>query len=147
MAAGRSTRRGSCSWSRPRGGTPGLDAEVHIGEGTPGEVVVIRLRGAVAKAPGLGGPAAAAAGLPRRHLVAGQGSARPGAADELAQLAMRRITDAAAAPRPLRRAQGPREGLLARRHRSELDPADPVAGAAGRRPGPVPGQGQPGRRV
>ena len=29
----------------------GLDAEVHIGEGTPGEVVVIRMRGAVADHP------------------------------------------------------------------------------------------------
>ena len=28
-----------------------LDAEVHIGEGTPGEVVVIRMRGAVAAHP------------------------------------------------------------------------------------------------
>ncbi|HLL62438.1 MAG TPA: glucose-6-phosphate dehydrogenase assembly protein OpcA, partial [Propionibacteriaceae bacterium] len=33
------------------GGEAGLDAEVHIGEGTPGEVVVIRMRGAVAEHP------------------------------------------------------------------------------------------------
>ena len=36
-----------------------LDAEVHIGEGTPGEVVVIRMRGAVADASCLGDQAAA----------------------------------------------------------------------------------------
>ena len=29
----------------------GLDAEVHIGEGTPGEVVVVRMRGALASHP------------------------------------------------------------------------------------------------
>ena len=33
------------------GRTASLDAEVHIGEGTPGEVVVIRMRGAVAAHP------------------------------------------------------------------------------------------------
>ena len=36
---------------RPRAGHASLDAEVHIGEGTPGEVVVIRMRGAVAAHP------------------------------------------------------------------------------------------------
>src|SRR4029450_913443 len=77
-----------------------LDAEVHIGEGTPGEVVVIRMRGAVAAHPAsvirplllpdspvvIWWPGKA----PQRH-----------AADELAQLAMRRLTDAAASGRPL----------------------------------------------
>jgi glucose-6-phosphate dehydrogenase assembly protein OpcA len=77
-----------------------LDAEVHIGEGTPGEVVVIRMRGAVAAHP---------ASVIRPLLLPDSpvviwwpGKApndRPG--DELAQLAMRRMTDAAASSRPL----------------------------------------------
>jgi glucose-6-phosphate dehydrogenase assembly protein OpcA len=77
-----------------------LDAEVHMGDGTPGEVVVIRMRGAVAAHP---------ASVIRPHVVARlpvviwwPGKApnnRPD--DELAQLAMRRRTDAAASSRPL----------------------------------------------
>ena len=77
-----------------------LDAEIHIGEGTPGEVVVIRMRGAVAAhqasviRPLL---------LPDSPVVIWWPGKAPQkhAADELAQLAMRRVTDAAAAGRPL----------------------------------------------
>jgi glucose-6-phosphate dehydrogenase assembly protein OpcA len=78
----------------------GLDAELRIGEGTPGDVVVIRMRGAVAAHP---------ASVIRPLLLPDSpvviwwpGKARNSrTADELARLAMRRMTDAAAAPRPL----------------------------------------------
>jgi glucose-6-phosphate dehydrogenase assembly protein OpcA len=78
----------------------GLDAEVHIGEGTPGEVVVIRMRGAVA-----GHPASVVRPLllPDSPVVIWWPGKAPTdrGADELAQLTLRRLTDAAAAPRPL----------------------------------------------
>jgi glucose-6-phosphate dehydrogenase assembly protein OpcA len=77
-----------------------LDAEVHIGEGTPGEVVVIRMRGAVAMHPA---SVIRPLLLPDSPVVIwwpGK-AAHNRAADELAQLAMRRMTDAAAFPRPL----------------------------------------------
>ena len=54
------------------GRTASLDAEVRIGEGTPGEVVVVRMRGAVAAHPVLGDQAPVAAGLPGGDLVARQ---------------------------------------------------------------------------
>ncbi len=82
------------------GRRPGLDAEVRIGEGTTGEVVIIRMRGELARhqasviRPLL---------LPDSPVVIwwpGKCPANP-AGDELAQLARRRITDAAAAARPL----------------------------------------------
>ena len=56
----------------------GLDAEVHIGEGTPGRGGGDPDARSGRRPPGIGGPAAAAAGLPRRDLVAGQGAAGPG---------------------------------------------------------------------
>ena len=119
---------------------PSLDAEVRIGEGTPGEVVVIRMRGAVADHPAsvirplllpdspvvIWWPGKA----PQRPGGRRARPARPAPADR------RRRRDASAG-----RAEGPGRGLLPRRHRSELDPADPVARPAGRRPGPVPGRG------
>ena len=82
------------------GRSAGLDAEVHIGEGTPGEVVVIRMRGAVAAhqasviRPLL---------LPDSPVVIWWPGKAPNnqAADQLAQLSMRRLTDAAASARPL----------------------------------------------
>jgi len=82
------------------GRNAGLDAEVHIGEGTPGEVVVIRMRGAVATHPA---SVIRPLLLPDSPVVIwwpGK-AAHNRAADELAQLAMRRMTDAAAFPRPL----------------------------------------------
>jgi glucose-6-phosphate dehydrogenase assembly protein OpcA len=77
-----------------------LDAEVHIGEGTPGEVVVIRMRGAVAAHPG---SVIRPLLLPDSPVVIWWPGKAPRnrADDELAQLAMRRMTDAAASPRPL----------------------------------------------
>jgi glucose-6-phosphate dehydrogenase assembly protein OpcA len=78
----------------------GLDAQVHIGEGTPAEVVVIRMRGAVA-----GHPASVIRPLllPDSPVVIWWPGKAPTdrASDELAQLTLRRLTDAAAAPRPL----------------------------------------------
>jgi glucose-6-phosphate dehydrogenase assembly protein OpcA len=77
-----------------------LDAEVHIGEGTPGEVVVIRMRGAVAAHPA---SVIRPLLLPDSPVVIWWPGKAPHnrADDELAQLAMRRMTDAAASPRPL----------------------------------------------
>ena len=77
-----------------------LDAEVHIGEGTPGEVVVIRMRGAVAEHPA---SVVRPLLLPDSPVVIWWPGKAPTdqAADELAKLTLRRLTDAAAAPRPL----------------------------------------------
>src|ERR1051325_4642110 len=78
----------------------GLDAEVRIGEGTPGEVVVIRMRGAVAAHPA---SVIRPLLLPDSPVVIWWPGKTPPhqAADELAQLTLRRLTDAAAATRPL----------------------------------------------
>lgn len=77
-----------------------LDAEVHLGEGTPGEVVVIRMRGAVAAHPA---SVIRPLLLPDSPVVIWWPGKAPNnrAGDELALLAMRRMTDAAASPRPL----------------------------------------------
>ena len=87
-----------------------LDAEVHIGEGTPGEVVVIRMRGAVAAHPA---SVIRPLLLPDSPVVIWWPGKAPHnrAADELAQLAMRRMTDAAGIPRPLAALKAPRPGL------------------------------------
>lgn len=82
------------------GKTASLDAEVHIGEGTPGEVIVIRMRGAVAAHPvSVVRPLL----LPDSPVVIWWPGKSPAnlADDELAQLAMRRLTDASSAARPL----------------------------------------------
>jgi glucose-6-phosphate dehydrogenase assembly protein OpcA len=78
----------------------GLDAEVRIGEGTPGEVVVIRMRGAAAAHPA---SVIRPLLLPDSPVVIWWPGKTPRnrTADELTKLAMRRMTDAAAAPRPL----------------------------------------------
>jgi glucose-6-phosphate dehydrogenase assembly protein OpcA len=90
-----------------------LDAEVRMGEGTPGEVVVLRMRGPVGAHP---------ASVIRPLLLPDSpvviwwpGAAPPSAAnDELSGLAVRRLTDAAAAARPraalLERAKAYRPG-------------------------------------
>jgi glucose-6-phosphate dehydrogenase assembly protein OpcA len=82
------------------GRTASLDAEVHIGEGTPGEVVVVRMRGAVAAHPA---SVIRPLLLPDSPVVIWWPGRVPSnrAADELGQLAMRRLTDAASAARPL----------------------------------------------
>jgi glucose-6-phosphate dehydrogenase assembly protein OpcA len=82
------------------GRSAGLDADVHLGEGTPGEVVVIRMRGAVASHPA---SVIRPLLLPDSPVVIWWPGKAPNnqAGDELAQLAMRRLTDAAASPRPL----------------------------------------------
>jgi glucose-6-phosphate dehydrogenase assembly protein OpcA len=78
----------------------GLDAEIRIGEGTPGEVVVVRMRGAVAAHPA---SVIRPLLLPDSPVVIWWPGKVPNnrAGDELAKLAMRRMTDAAAAARPL----------------------------------------------
>src|SRR5215211_2106733 len=77
-----------------------LNAEVRIGEGTPGEVVIVRMRGAVAAHPA---SVIRPLLLPDSPVVIWWPGKAPNnqAGDELAQLAMRRLTDAAASSRPL----------------------------------------------
>src|SRR5918994_1920492 len=76
-----------------------LDAELHLGEGTPGEVVVIRMRGAVAAHPA---SVIRPLLLPDSPVVIWWPGKAPQdqTADELAQLTLRRLTDAASAARP-----------------------------------------------
>lgn len=77
-----------------------LDAEVRIGEGLPGEVVIVRMRGAVAShSASVIRPLL----LPDSPVVIWWPGKSPAdlASDDLAQLAGRRLTDAAAAGRPL----------------------------------------------
>jgi glucose-6-phosphate dehydrogenase assembly protein OpcA len=83
-----------------QGRTTSLDAEVRIGEGTPGEVVVIRMRGAVAAHPA---SVIRPLLLPDSPVVIWWPGKFPvnQATDELAQLAVHRLTDASAAARPL----------------------------------------------
>jgi glucose-6-phosphate dehydrogenase assembly protein OpcA len=83
-----------------QGRTALLDAEVRIGEGTPGEVVIIRMRGAIAAHPA---SVIRPLLLPDSPVVIWWPGKAPaqGADDELASLAVRRVTDAAAARRPL----------------------------------------------
>jgi glucose-6-phosphate dehydrogenase assembly protein OpcA len=83
-----------------QGRTAALNAEISIGEGTPGEVVIIRMRGAVAAHPA---SVIRPLLLPDSPVVIWWPAKFPAdpASDELAQLAVRRLTDAAAATRPL----------------------------------------------
>jgi glucose-6-phosphate dehydrogenase assembly protein OpcA len=77
-----------------------LHAEVRIGEGTPGEVVIIRMRGEIAAhSASVIRPLL----LPDSPVVIWWPGKPPTnlAEDELAQLAGRRVTDASAAGRPL----------------------------------------------
>jgi glucose-6-phosphate dehydrogenase assembly protein OpcA len=82
------------------GRTASLDAELRIGEGTPGEVVVLRMRGPLAAHPA---SVVRPLLLPDSPVVIWWPGKAPaqGADDELASLAVRRVTDAAAAKRPL----------------------------------------------
>ncbi len=120
------------------GRTASLDAELRIGEGTPGEVVVLRMRGPLAAHPA---SVVRPLLLPDSPVVIWWPGKAPaqGVNDELASLSdpagHRRGRLQAAEGR----AAGPGPGLPARRHRPVLDPVDPVAGPARRRPGPVPG--------
>ena len=100
MAAGREHPSRILLVVTAAGRAAGLDAEVHIGEGTPGEVVVIRMRGAVAAHPA---SVIRPLLLPDSPVVIWWPGKAPHnrAADELARLAMRRMTDAAASARPL----------------------------------------------
>ena len=100
MAAGREHPSRILLVVTAAGRNASLDAEVHIGEGTPGEVVVIRMRGAVAAHPA---SVIRPLLLPDSPVVIWWPGKAPNNRpdDELAQLAMRRMTDAAASPRPL----------------------------------------------
>lgn len=77
-----------------------LNAEVRLGEGTPGEVIVLRMHGPLAAHPA---SVVRPLLLPDSPVVIWWPARAPAntAADELAGLATRRVTDAAAAKRPL----------------------------------------------
>jgi glucose-6-phosphate dehydrogenase assembly protein OpcA len=82
------------------GRKPTLDAQLRIGEGTPGEVIVVRMSGAIADHPA---SVVRPLLLPDSPVVIwwpGRCPANP-INDELAQLAGRRMTDAANRSRPL----------------------------------------------
>ena len=100
MAAGREHPSRILLVVTAAGRSAGLDADVHIGEGTPGDVVVIRMRGAVAAHPA---SVIRPLLLPDSPVVIWWPGKAPNnqTGDELAQLAMRRLTDAAASARPL----------------------------------------------
>ena len=81
------------------GRTSGLDAEVRLGEGTPGEVVVLRMRGPVGTHPA---SVIRPLLLPDSPVVIWWPGACPAGpvTDELSDLAVRRLTDAGAVGRP-----------------------------------------------
>lgn len=85
---------------RAAGRVAALDAEVRIGEGTPGEVVVIRMRGPLSAHPA---SVVRPLLLPDSPVVIWWPGKAPAvlAEDELAGLAQRRVTDAAAVKRPI----------------------------------------------
>ncbi|TDO47861.1 glucose-6-phosphate dehydrogenase assembly protein OpcA [Kribbella sp. VKM Ac-2527] len=83
---------------RPGRGTPGLDAEVRVGEGIPGEAVLLRLHGELAKVPE---SVVLPLLLPDSPVVVwwpGGGPKVP-AEDPLGKLGRRRVSDAAATRR------------------------------------------------
>ena len=83
---------------RPGRGAPGLDAEVRIGEGIPGEAVLLRLHGELAKVPA---SVVTPLLLPDSPVIVwwpGGGPKVP-AEDALGRLGRRRVTDAAATRR------------------------------------------------
>jgi glucose-6-phosphate dehydrogenase assembly protein OpcA len=84
---------------RPGRGTGGLDAEVRVGEGIPGEAVLLRLHGELAKVPE---SVLTPLLLPDSPVIVwwpGGGPKVP-AEDPLGQLGRRRVTDAASTRRP-----------------------------------------------
>lgn len=82
------------------GGRPGLDAELRIGDGTPGEMVVLRMGGPLADHPD---SVVLPLLLPDTPVVVwwpGKSPLYPGE-DALGKLGTRRITDAMGSPNPL----------------------------------------------
>jgi glucose-6-phosphate dehydrogenase assembly protein OpcA len=90
---------------------PRLDAEIRIGESTPGEVVLLRLYGQLTE---LAGSVVSPLLLPDTPVVAwwpGESPAVP-AKDPIGALAQRRITDARAEKYPVRAINGRAEGYV-----------------------------------
>ncbi|MFD7159894.1 glucose-6-phosphate dehydrogenase assembly protein OpcA [Kribbella sp. NPDC059898] len=83
---------------RPGKGAPGLDAEVRVGEGIPGEAVLLRLHGELAKVPE---SVITPLLLPDSPVIVWWpgGGPRVPAEDPLGKLGRRRVTDAAATRR------------------------------------------------
>ena len=114
-------------------GASQVDAQVGTGSGWTGETALIRLTGEVVKHPD---SVVLPLLLPDSPVAVWWPTDPPAdpAEDPLGKLAQRRITDSANVSRGRSgRAAQPVQGLHAGQHRPRLDPADPVAGAAGRR--------------
>ena len=129
---------------RPGRGTGGLDAEVRVGEGIPGEAVLLRLHGELAKVPE---SVITPLLLPDSPVIVwwpGGGPKVPHD-DPLGALGRRRVTDAAAGRRASVDFTGTGRGLCAGRHGLRVVAAHAVACADGRGARPVPDQGQRGR--
>ena len=138
-----SIRPGSCWSSAAAGGRPGWTPRCTSARGRRARWWCSGCAGPSPDHPSVGGPAAAAAGLPVVIWWPGK-ARRTRRPTSWRSWTLRRLTDARC-PQPARgRPRGPGQGVLPRRHRPQLDPADPVAGAAGRRPRPVPGDGHLG---
>ena len=122
-------------------GASQVDAQVGTGSGWTGETALIRLTGEVVKHPD---SVVLPLLLPDSPVAVWWPTDAPAdpADDPLGKLAQRRITDSANVSRGRGgRAAQPVQGLHAGQHRPRLDPADAVAGAAGRGARPAPAQG------
>ena len=122
-----------------------LDAEIRVGETGPGEVVLLRMYGALGEhADSVVTPLL----MPDTPVVTWWPGIPPDApsGSPLGALAQRRITDAAAAAEPHALPDQPGRALPARGHRPELDPGHPVADPAGRHHGPAARHDQRRRR-
>ncbi len=134
---------------RPEAGSR-LDAEIRVGESGPGEVVLLRMYGALGEhADSVVTPLL----MPDTPVVTWWPGTPPEipSSRPLGALAQRRITDAAAAGAPHECLASLAVALQARGHRPELDPGDALAVAAGRDAGPAarhdprrPGRGRAG---
>ena len=113
-----------------------------IGSGASGERALIRLTGEVTRHAAVRGAAAAAARLPRRGVVAGQGARRTPPPTRSACWAPVGSPTPPRCPRSKAKAMlDPVHDVRPGQHRPGLDPDHRLAGAARRGPGPAPGQG------
>ena len=117
-----------------------IDAQVGTGDGWAGETALIRLTGEVVKHPD---SVVLPLLLPDSPVAVWWPCDPPDdpASDPLGRLAQRRITDAAVVSRGKCEAIHHSAGVHAWEHGPGLDPAHPVACAAGGRPRPAPAQG------
>ena len=112
-----------------------LDAEIRVGESSPGETIVLRMYGPLGQhADSVAAPLL----VPDVPVVTWWPDNAPDqpAKHPLGALAQRRVTDSAAAEAPAAHAGGSRRGVPAGRHRFRLDPGNALAHAARGHPGP-----------